>query len=113
MTRLTSRVTKLLDRAASNCAAIQTKAMPERIQRLGMRLARKPTSTPEMEYRKKNALLIKPNCSGVSFSSSIICGPAKAKMVLSSTLIITTVISKATTNGRLLSGSECMGMAFN
>ena len=47
--RLATSAAKPLLKLTSSCASIHTSDMPKRIQRVGKRLARKPTSTPETE----------------------------------------------------------------
>ena len=68
---------KLTVPTIGNCASDQITAITSSTQRVSTRLTMKPTTMAEIENRKKNEEPSKPNCSGESFSSSMIGAPAR------------------------------------
>ena len=82
MRQITS-VVKLTVPTIGNCATDQITAIASSTQRVSMRLTMKPTTMAEIENRKKNEEPRKPNCSGVSFNSSMIGAPARPTTILS------------------------------
>ena len=74
---------KLTVPTIGNCATDQITAITSSTQRVSMRLTMKPTTMAEIENRKKNEEPSKPNCSGESFSSSMIGAPARPTTILS------------------------------
>ena len=82
MRQITS-VVKLTVPTIGNCATDQITAIASSTQRVSMRLTMKPTTMAEIENRKKNEEPRKPNCSGESFSSSMIGAPARPTTILS------------------------------
>ena len=82
MRQITS-VAKLTVPTIGNCATDQITAIASSTQRVSTRLTMKPTTIAEIENRKKNEEPRKPNCSGESFSSSMIGAPARPTTILS------------------------------
>src|SRR5262245_47609552 len=78
-----TRAVKLTVPIIGNCASDHMTAITSRTQRVATRLTMKPTTMAEIENRKKNEDPRKPNCSGVSFSSSMIGAPARPTTILS------------------------------
>src|SRR3954452_13666598 len=83
MMRQITSVVKPIVPTIGNCATDQISAIASSTVRVSMRLTMKPTTMAEIENRKKNEEPRKPNCSGVSFSSSMIGAPARPTTILS------------------------------
>src|SRR6202035_5746457 len=66
-----------------NCATDQITASTSSTHRVAMELTMKPTTTAEIENRKKKYEPSRPNCSGSSFSSVMIGTPASPTTILS------------------------------
>jgi len=66
-----------------NWTSAQIRASTSTTQRAGTRLTMKPTTTAEIENRKKNAEPRKPNSFGESCSSFMIGTPARPTTILS------------------------------
>ena len=85
MRQITS-VVKLTVPTIGNWASDQITAIASRTQRVSTRLTMKPTAMAEIENRKKNEEPRNPNCSGLSFNSSMIGTPARLTTILSAKL---------------------------
>src|SRR3954463_10874925 len=83
MMRQITSVVKLTVPTIGNCATDQITAIASSTQRVSTRLAMKPTTMAEIANRRKNEEPRKPNCSGESFSSSIIGAPPRPTTILS------------------------------
>jgi hypothetical protein len=83
MMRQITSVVKPTVPTIGNCDIDQITAITSSTQRVSTRLTMKPTTIAEIENKKKNEEPRKPNCSGESFSSSMIGAPARPTTILS------------------------------
>ena len=86
MIRQITSVVKLTVPTIGNWATDQTTAITSSTQRVSTRLTMKPTTMAEVENSRKNEDPRNPNCSGLSFSSSMIGAPARPTTILSAKL---------------------------
>src|SRR5215212_416440 len=83
MMRQISSVVKLTVPTIGNCAIDQITAIASSTQRVATLLTMNPTTMAEIENSRKNEDPSRPNCSGESFSSSMIGAPARPTTILS------------------------------